>query len=87
MIAQRLKPETAALAVIPAEPTHAFALRALSLTAYYATAEEAEFVNTALVRLYNQLMADVNDAVPALPTACKYKEPCAANFERGNALA
>lgn len=41
MIAQRLKPETAALAVIPAEPTHAYAMRALSLTAYYASTEEA----------------------------------------------
>lgn len=54
--------------------------------ANFATTEEAEFVNTALVRLYNQLMADVNEAAPALPTACKYKEPCAVNFERGNAL-
>ena len=41
MIAQRLKPETAALAVIPAEPTHADALRALSLSTYHASAEDA----------------------------------------------
>lgn len=52
----------------------------------FATSEEEEFINTALVRLYNQLMADVNDGVPALPVSCKYREPCAANFEKGAAL-
>lgn len=52
----------------------------------FATTEEEEFINTALVRLYNQLMADVNEGVPVLPVSCKYREPCAANFEKGAAL-
>lgn len=41
MIAQSLKPETAAIAVIPAEPKHAPALRALSLQTYHASAADA----------------------------------------------
>jgi hypothetical protein len=41
MIAQSLKPETAAAAVIPAEPKHARALRALSLQTYHASAKDA----------------------------------------------
>lgn len=41
MIASRRKPETAAIAVIPAQHKHIPALRALSLTAYHATADDA----------------------------------------------
>lgn len=52
----------------------------------FATSEEEEFINTALVRLYNTQMADVNDGVPAMPGACKYKEPCNGNFEKGSPL-
>ncbi len=52
----------------------------------FATSEEEEFINTALVRLYNQLMADINEGTPVLPATCKYREPCASNFERGAPL-
>lgn len=52
----------------------------------FATTEEEEFINTALVRLYNQIMADVNEGTPAMPAACKYREPCASNFEKGAPL-
>lgn len=55
-------------------------------TPNYATTEEEEFITTALVRLYNSLMADVNDGVPQMPSVCKYKEPCSVNFEKGSAL-
>lgn len=42
MIAQRPRPETAAIAVIPAEHHHAEALRTLSLSTYHTSAEDAE---------------------------------------------
>src|SRR5690606_26079253 len=52
----------------------------------FANNDEESFVNLALVRLYNSTMAEVNDGSPQLPAACKYREPCTVNFEKGNPL-
>ncbi len=52
----------------------------------YASSEEETFISLALVRLYNSLMAEVNDGNPQLPAACRYKEPCEANFKPGAPL-
>jgi yecA family protein len=52
----------------------------------YASSEEEAFISLALVRLYNSIMAEVNDGTPQLPAACRYREPCEANFKPGAAL-